>query len=127
MSKCRNGNHKRKMKLWKDEQYQHVSVLDCRYCGEPLTKYEATVDHIIPLDRGGKSENCNFGIACEDCNNSKGNMTEEEYTAFLKSHNRRKIPRGYIDAVLRQEENMERARKDSRYINVDIFFKRYKR
>lgn len=44
----------------------------CFYCGLPLTKKTATVDHVIPLSKlRGKHSNNNTVIACEDCNVSK--------------------------------------------------------
>jgi hypothetical protein len=35
-----------------------------------------SVEHIIPLDRGGKNESDNLALACQGCNNHKYNKTE---------------------------------------------------
>lgn len=41
----------------------------CYYCGQ---KQKLTIDHIIPLARGGTHEKCNLVAACGPCNSSKG-------------------------------------------------------
>jgi hypothetical protein len=41
----------------------------CAYCGEPAT----TLDHFIPVTRGGKSEPGNLVPACVSCNSKKKN------------------------------------------------------
>ena len=114
------------MRAWKELQLKCNSNPICRYCGQQLNSKSATVDHLIPLDRGGLSNEDNFGLACSDCNYAKANMTEEEYISFKKgigpcSHNRN------MHLFREQEISMSKAKKDSRYINVDKFFKQYKK
>lgn len=46
----------------------------CACCGKKLTTKTMTMDHIIPLSRGGKNEAENLVALCEDCNKKKGNM-----------------------------------------------------
>jgi hypothetical protein len=36
-------------------------------------------EHKIPLSRGGTNEYANLAVACQYCNCSKGNKTEEEF------------------------------------------------
>ena len=50
----------------------------CYYCGcgGPMT-----IEHRIPLSRGGTNWPSNLVPACADCNNSKGTLTEKEYKA----------------------------------------------
>lgn len=55
----------------------------CYYCGKQLSHCDLTVDHLIPLSRGGKTEYSNLRICCRRCNNEKGNMTEQEYYAYI--------------------------------------------
>jgi 5-methylcytosine-specific restriction endonuclease McrA len=45
----------------------------CSYCGASLTRFTATMDHIIPLARGGAHDIANIALACRSCNASKGN------------------------------------------------------
>ena len=57
----------------------------CYYCGRLITnEKEVTIDHKLPVSRGGKTVMSNFCIACEHCNKEKDNMTEEEYNVFLE-------------------------------------------
>lgn len=46
----------------------------CACCGKKLTTKTMTMDHIIPLLRGGKNEPENLVALCEACNKQKGNM-----------------------------------------------------
>lgn len=43
----------------------------CRWCGVLLTEKTATIDHIIPLGKGGANHKSNLTLACEPCNKSK--------------------------------------------------------
>lgn len=47
----------------------------CVYCGH--TKY-LTLDHILPLSRGGDNDERNLAIACRPCNSKKKDRTPEE-------------------------------------------------
>ena len=46
----------------------------CGYCGAPAH----TVDHILPVSRGGQNTWVNTVAACNPCNNRKGNRTPAE-------------------------------------------------
>lgn len=50
----------------------------CQYCGKSVPKSLATVDHILPRSRGGRSSWSNLCTACQKCNNKKGDMTPQE-------------------------------------------------
>lgn len=49
----------------------------CHWCGCALTEETATVDHVIPLSRGGLDNDNNRKLACEPCNNKRGNSMPE--------------------------------------------------
>lgn len=51
----------------------------CVYCGEPLTADTLTIDHVIPLSRGGTNFERNKAPACRPCNFEKAQLTAEEY------------------------------------------------
>ena len=53
----------------------------CVYCGE---KEGLTIDHIIPVSRGGKSTFENCVAACRSCNHKKGSKTPSEANMFMK-------------------------------------------
>ncbi len=52
---------------------------ECAYCGKkdvPLT-----IDHIVPVSRGGRGNISNLTLACEACNKGKGSRLLEEFLA----------------------------------------------
>ena len=50
----------------------------CFYCGKYLSRKESTLDHKLPLSRGGKSDIDNFCVACASCNNMKSEIINQE-------------------------------------------------
>jgi len=44
----------------------------CHWCGAPLTLATSTLDHIVPLVRGGLNNGNNFTLACRRCNLERG-------------------------------------------------------
>jgi excisionase family DNA binding protein len=53
----------------------------CGICGEQVDPAFATLDHIIPIGRGGKDEEDNCQLAHAHCNASKQARLEEELRA----------------------------------------------
>jgi 5-methylcytosine-specific restriction endonuclease McrA len=53
----------------------------CMYCG--TTKEKLTIDHVIPISKGGKTNFDNCVTACYACNNYKGNKTPSEADMYL--------------------------------------------
>ena len=45
----------------------------CQYCGTFCPWEKATIDHVLPRSRGGKTNWSNVVLACAKCNNKKGN------------------------------------------------------
>ena len=54
----------------------------CVYCKVASGK---TMDHVIPLSRGGPHDAANVVPACRSCNSSKGSSTLEEWAARRKA------------------------------------------
>ena len=50
----------------------------CQYCGVEFRFEELTIDHVIPLSRGGRDQWSNVVAACKDCNRRKGNHLPDE-------------------------------------------------
>lgn len=48
----------------------------CLYCGEIITRSTATIDHVVPVSRGGKTKWENCVTACGPCNSAKGNRMD---------------------------------------------------
>jgi 5-methylcytosine-specific restriction enzyme A len=43
----------------------------CHYCGKHVAPTELTMDHLVPLIRGGRSHKGNLVPACKNCNTTK--------------------------------------------------------
>lgn len=56
----------------------------CFYCGDVLTRARHTIDHVQPRARNGTDERGNLVRACKSCNETKRDMTLEEYRDWLK-------------------------------------------
>ena len=50
----------------------------CQYCGNRPGSKELSIDHVMPLSRGGKSDWKNCVLACTACNHRKANRTPRE-------------------------------------------------
>lgn len=48
----------------------------CQKCGKHLKDDELEFDHVIPVSRGGNSEEHNIRLTCFDCNREKSNNVE---------------------------------------------------
>ncbi|MGM0641487.1 MAG: HNH endonuclease [Thermotogota bacterium] len=56
----------------------------CKYCGEWLIEDNISLDHILPVARGGRiDDEYNVELICKRCNVRKGRLTEEEYKELL--------------------------------------------
>lgn len=56
----------------------------CKYCKHMLTVENFSLDHIIPIARGGEIDNKNnMQIICKRCNRRKGQLTDSEYVKLL--------------------------------------------
>tara|TARA_R100001086_G_scaffold235470_1_gene158385 strand:+ start:939 stop:1610 length:672 start_codon:yes stop_codon:yes gene_type:complete len=53
----------------------------CRYCN---STEDLTLEHVIPISRGGEHACYNLDLACKTCNCSKKDKTENEYAEYLK-------------------------------------------
>lgn len=57
----------------------------CYICRIPLTVGSLTIDHRIPLCRGGSNWPANLAPCCRSCNSRKATLTEREYRVRLAS------------------------------------------
>jgi len=64
----------------KEEVYNRSGGV-CSICGKQLSKYAYTIDHILPLSRGGTNDLSNLRAVHKDCNRLKGNFTDQELTS----------------------------------------------
>ncbi len=73
----------RKSQWWK----RKCSLGICHYCNNNFLPKELTMDHVIPLARGGKSQKFNLVPCCKECNTKKKQLLPfewEEYMTCLK-------------------------------------------
>jgi 5-methylcytosine-specific restriction endonuclease McrA len=56
----------------------------CFYCRRSFDTKDLTMDHVIPLSRGGKSTKGNVVPACKMCNNKKKQLLPLEWDLYLK-------------------------------------------
>ena len=56
----------------------------CHYCGESFPPKELTMDHVIPIARGGRSEKFNLVPCCKACNTKKKQMLPAEWEAYME-------------------------------------------
>ena len=68
----------------------------CHYCGRETPAAELTMDHLVPIARGGKTTKGNVVTACKSCNNHKKQMLPMEWEAYLKNRKRSASP-SYFD------------------------------
>jgi CRISPR/Cas system Type II protein with McrA/HNH and RuvC-like nuclease domain len=69
----------RKTRWWKTKQ----AAGRCHYCGRVVGSNELTMDHIVPVARGGRSSRGNVVPCCMDCNRQKQLLTPVEWQAYL--------------------------------------------
>jgi len=70
----------RKQNWWKNRIAKGV----CHYCGKAVPPKELTLDHIVPVARGGRSTKGNCVPACKECNNQKKNLLPMEWDDYLQ-------------------------------------------
>ncbi len=72
--------HKRLYTSQKRNKRPHLVAkygMQCFWCSCELTNETLTIDHYIPLSRGGSNKIKNLRLACFDCNQERGNTLPE--------------------------------------------------
>lgn len=64
----------RKSQWWKQQLGKGI----CYHCEQKFSKELLTMDHLVPISRGGKSTKNNCVVACKDCNSKKGHLLTVE-------------------------------------------------
>ena len=61
---------------------RRIASGNCHYCGRHVGSKGLTLDHVIPLIRGGRSVRGNMVPACKDCNSKKQSLLPWEWEAY---------------------------------------------
>lgn len=65
---------------WKNEKAKGT----CYWCKQSFVVSDLTMDHKIPISRGGFSNKGNIVPCCKECNSEKQSKTEVEWKYFFK-------------------------------------------
>jgi 5-methylcytosine-specific restriction endonuclease McrA len=84
----------------------------CQYCSASLNPKNQTLDHVLPISRGGKDSWTNLIACCKPCNAKKANKTPEE--AGMKLLSKPSVPTRRVLAV--KYINKHSGRKWERWI-----------
>ncbi|MDA8161537.1 MAG: HNH endonuclease signature motif containing protein [Desulfobacteraceae bacterium] len=68
---------------WKNKCAKGV----CHYCGRNVGPVNLTMDHVVPLVRGGKSVKTNLVPACGECNGKKKYLLPMEWDEYINELN----------------------------------------
>jgi 5-methylcytosine-specific restriction enzyme A len=60
----------------------------CHYCGREFPPRELTMDHIVPISRGGKTTKGNVAACCKQCNTAKKQLLAMEWEDYLTQFKR---------------------------------------
>ena len=70
----------RQTQWWKNKR----ACNKCFYCRTNTPARKLTMDHIVPLSRGGRSTKSNLVPCCKSCNNLKKNLLPLELEKLFK-------------------------------------------
>ncbi len=70
----------RKTRWWQ----QRIARGVCHYCGRRFLPPGLTMDHVVPVVRGGKSTRGNVVPVCRECNSKKKYLLPMEWEEYLK-------------------------------------------
>jgi 5-methylcytosine-specific restriction endonuclease McrA len=71
----------RESQWWKRKRSSGI----CYYCGGKFRPAELTMDHLVPIARGGRSVQGNVVPACKDCNSKKKYLLPTEWEEYLRT------------------------------------------
>jgi len=69
----------RQSQWWKNRRAHGV----CHYCRRRFPARELTMDHVVPIIRGGRSTRSNVVPCCKACNSRKQSLLPSEWQDYL--------------------------------------------
>ena len=91
----------------------------CAHCGKPIyIGYQFSVDHYIPLTKGGVNRSYNLVPLCKECNKKKDDkiFEPEEYLPYLKEKPMEQL-KGYYESYVKSFNFVSR----NNYLALDSF------
>lgn len=70
----------RRSQWWKNQ----LGRGQCHYCGARVPPKELTMDHVVPVVRGGRTSRGNVVPCCKDCNSKKKYLLPVEWQEHLE-------------------------------------------
>ena len=70
----------RQSQWWKNE----LAKCKCHYCGRRFHPSQLTMDHIVPIVRGGFTRKQNVVTCCKECNSKKKYLLPVEWQEYLE-------------------------------------------
>ncbi len=87
------GNRRKSFDKRKRMKLFELQDKKCYYCERTIIFRSWTIDHKIPLCRGGRNDKDNLVGACHSCNGSKSLLTEIEFKSTLNQKERKELVR----------------------------------
>jgi 5-methylcytosine-specific restriction endonuclease McrA len=69
----------RKTRWWQKKSASGI----CYYCSVQVARSDLTMDHLVPLSRGGRSTKDNLVPCCKSCNTRKKTMLPVEWEEYI--------------------------------------------
>ncbi len=82
-----NARDLRKSRWWQQKTAPGL----CYYCGKKFTFKQLTMDHLVPLARGGRSTKDNLVPSCKKCNTKKHSMMPLEWEEHIEKLKRNQV------------------------------------
>jgi 5-methylcytosine-specific restriction endonuclease McrA len=77
----RKARELRESQWWKNKRGSGI----CHYCRRRVPPRELTMDHLVPLIRGGKSSKGNLVPCCRECNAKKKYLLPHEWQEYMEA------------------------------------------
>lgn len=82
-----HGRSSTQKRVLKAKLFGGRNLRPCCFCRRLLTPTTATLEHVVPLSRGGGWALDNLRLSCEPCNTQRGNDDFDLY----RQHKRREL------------------------------------
>jgi len=70
----------RRTRWWQERLAKGI----CYYCRRKFASKDLTMDHVVPLIRGGKTTRGNVVPVCKECNHKKKYLLPMEWEEYIK-------------------------------------------